>query len=317
MWDSSGSLFALGVRLTRIDATGAPIPGATNCYKSNALIQIGVGLEYRDGAEVEQVNGSGNICLYYAAPPTVKRGTIGDFQVCSPDPNILSFVQGGDIIAGDVAVAEVQTITISGTPTGGTYKLTFDGKTTANIAFNANAAAIQAALEALSNIDPGDVTVAGTGPYTATFTTAEGNVPQMTANDSGLTGGTSPAVTVTTTTPGHNLTDIGYAAPAVGTNPTPNGIGLEWWTAAIQDGAYASELPYLHWLAPLARLTQADDLAASGENALTPAFEGFTYQNKNWGAGPDGNWVVISDRVWQYVREATLPDLTPGYVTIS
>lgn len=103
---------------------------------------------------------------------------------------------------------EVQTVTITGTPTGGTYTLTFSGQTTAPIAFNATAGAVQTALEGLSNIDVGDVATAG-GPHpdtpiTVTFQGqyAGTDVPQMTADSSGLTGGTSPTVTVTTTTPG-------------------------------------------------------------------------------------------------------------------
>ncbi|MEU8101744.1 hypothetical protein [Streptomyces rubiginosohelvolus] len=102
---------------------------------------------------------------------------------------------------------EVQTVTITGTPTGGTYTLTFSGQTTAGIAFNAAAAAVQSALVALSNIESGDVTCAG-GPHPGTPVTvtfggqfAGDDVPQMTASAS-LTGGTSPAVNVTTTTPG-------------------------------------------------------------------------------------------------------------------
>lgn len=102
---------------------------------------------------------------------------------------------------------EVQTITVTGTPTGGTFTLTFSGQTTAAIAYNASASAVQSALEALSNIATGDVVCAGGPlpgtPVTVTFGGAYdgANVPQMTATAS-FTGGTSPAVTVTTTTPG-------------------------------------------------------------------------------------------------------------------
>ncbi|WP_187368118.1 hypothetical protein [Nonomuraea terrae] len=103
---------------------------------------------------------------------------------------------------------EVQTVTITGGPTGGTYTLTFDGETTAAIAYNATASAVQTALEALSNIEPGDVTAAG-GPHPGTAVTvtfAGGylgeNVPQMSAASGSLTGGTTPTVTVTTTTGG-------------------------------------------------------------------------------------------------------------------
>jgi hypothetical protein len=103
--------------------------------------------------------------------------------------------------------AEVQTVTITGTPTGGTYTLTFDGSTTAAIAYNATAAAVQSALEALPNVTPGDVTAAG-GPHPGTAVTVTfsgewtGDVPVMTASGASLTGGSSPAVAVTTTTAG-------------------------------------------------------------------------------------------------------------------
>jgi hypothetical protein len=122
---------------------------------------------------------------------------------------------------------EVQTVTITGTPTGGNFTLTFDGQTTANIAYNAAASAVQSALEALSNVDVGDVTAAGGAlPGTAVTVTfggqfANSDVPQMTASGS-FTGGSSPAVAVTTTTPGASVDlatlpagyeDIGWVNP--------------------------------------------------------------------------------------------------------
>lgn len=106
---------------------------------------------------------------------------------------------------GSVGSNEIQTATITGTPTGGTWTLTFQGQTTASIAHNAAAAAVQTALEALSTIGEDNVTVTGSagGPYTITFVgdLAELNLPLMTAADV-LTGGTSPGVTVVETQAG-------------------------------------------------------------------------------------------------------------------
>lgn len=120
--------------------------------------------------------------------------------------------------AGGAAANEAQRVTITGAPTGGAIKLTFSGQTTADIAFNAIASAVQSALEALSNIDVGDVTVTG-GPGPASFWTvtfggqyANTDVPVMTASST-LAGGTAPAVAVTTTTAGN----LG-AAPAGSTS---------------------------------------------------------------------------------------------------
>ena len=108
---------------------------------------------------------------------------------------------------GRPALNEKQTLTMYGTPTGGTFALTFSGQTTGTIAHNADAVTIQAALEALSNIAPGDVVVTGGAlpgtPIVIEFagTYALTDVPLLTANTSGLTGG-SIFATVSTTTPG-------------------------------------------------------------------------------------------------------------------
>lgn len=59
---------------------------------------------------------------------------------------------------------EVNTITSNATPaTAGTFTLTVNGVVSAAIAFDATAAVVQAALEAMSNIAPGDVVAADSG----------------------------------------------------------------------------------------------------------------------------------------------------------
>ena len=92
---------------------------------------------------------------------------------------------------GDPGKNEQQQITILGNVNGGTFTLTFDGQTTGAIAYNASAATVQTALEALSNIDAGDVTVTGSagGPWTVDFggQYANADVPLMTGDGSSLT----------------------------------------------------------------------------------------------------------------------------------
>lgn len=81
------------------------------------------------------------------------------------------------------------------------YTITFDGQTTGSIDDDATAAQVQAALEALSNIAPGDVVVTGdTNPIAMQLTWGgayEGvNVPAPTTTP---TGGTGTVVVATTT----------------------------------------------------------------------------------------------------------------------
>lgn len=84
-------------------------------------------------------------------------------------------------------------VTVNGVPTGGTYTLIVNGFATAPIAYNANAAAVAAAINALSGVTGiSGVTATGTAPIAVTFPTAV----QLAANGSQLTGGSSPSVTV-------------------------------------------------------------------------------------------------------------------------
>lgn len=101
---------------------------------------------------------------------------------------------------------------------GGNYTLSFFNpagsvaQTTAPVAFNGNAASVQAALQALPNIGAGNVTVTGgpgnkTGafPYTITFagTLGSKNLEQLSVDPTNLTEpGPTPAA-VTTVTEGH------------------------------------------------------------------------------------------------------------------
>ena len=133
----------------------------------------------------------------------IKRGRVAvDANFSKGDKLYLN----GAVLTSDSATDEVQTVTLADA-TGGTFTLTFSGQTTSAIAYNASAATVKAALEALSNIGVGDVNVGKVGSvYTVSFggALADTNVAQLTADDSSLTGeeGDTPSVTIATTTGG-------------------------------------------------------------------------------------------------------------------
>ncbi len=105
------------------------------------------------------------------------------------------------VLSGQAAPNLVQYVTITGSPTGGTFPLTLAGQTTGAIAHDASAATVEAAIEALSNVGAGNGTTTGSagGPYTVTFTGLDTtDLAPMTADGSGLTGGSSPDVEVDT-----------------------------------------------------------------------------------------------------------------------
>jgi hypothetical protein len=104
-------------------------------------------------------------------------------------------------------------LTITGTPTGGTFTLTYKGQTTGAIAYNAAAGAVQTALEALTKIGVGNVTVTGGPgpgtPWTVSFLSGllQNDTSVLTHADS-FTGGSSPALgIVQTLTPYEHTVD--------------------------------------------------------------------------------------------------------------
>lgn len=131
----------------------------------------------------------------------LQKGTVMAKITSGPDTGKVGPFQAG-------GTAEVQTLTPT-TVTAGTFTLTVVhpitgvSRTTAPIVFNATAAQIQAALEALDNVDAGDILAAGgpinTTPVTLTFFGSYiGNPAQLTVSNTGLTG----TIAASTTTPG-------------------------------------------------------------------------------------------------------------------
>ena len=108
-----------------------------------------------------------------------------------------NLVQVDEITVGTPGVAEQQTIAITGNPWGGTFPLTYSGQTTSGIVYNPTAAVIRLAMEALSNLAPGEIAVTGEGPWQVTFSAALGNVPLLTSTGASLKNGSIVVATLT------------------------------------------------------------------------------------------------------------------------
>lgn len=93
--------------------------------------------------------------------------------------------------------SRVQVVTITGTPTGGSFSLAVGGAIASGIAFNAAAGTVQTAIRALGAPWAGaTVTGSAGGPYTITLSPLGGASAPIVASGAGLTGGTNPTVVV-------------------------------------------------------------------------------------------------------------------------
>lgn len=163
-------------------------------------------------------------------------------------------VPGGTVVAKNVGTglyepylgSPSETQVLTRTSTGGTITLTFDGETTGTIAASAagfTAAVVEAALEALSNVDPADVTVTGSagGPLTVTFggRYLGQNVPALVVDNTSATGGTivqSSGVAggaAGAVAAGHLLTTIDLGGTTAGTVGN-TGAALYWHGEVVE-----------------------------------------------------------------------------------
>lgn len=147
---------------------------------------------------------------------------VSKFTKSTHYPN--GFIPGG-VVLGQVTSSskfgpyaakanEVQHIAVDAA--GGTFTISFRGGTTAAIAFNATAAAVQAALELLAEVEVNDIIVTGgpgaaggATPYILSFQkeyTGQ-DVAAVTTGVGSLTGGAGTAAVTTTTAGGTTGTD--------------------------------------------------------------------------------------------------------------
>lgn len=209
----AGSVFALGMRVAILGPTGAPQRGPVSAYVTDNLVKIDFSVEYRDGVEVERLNGAAKACLYYSSHPTIKRLSMDGLELCYPDAELEQLLGGGD-----------------------------------------------------------------------TLLDTEGRV-------------------------------VGYAAPEVGSDPVPNGVSIEAWSSAVADDGVVEDLPYIRWVFP--REFLKSDKGTISSDAFASAFLGLGNQNPNWGSGPFNDWDHESGRVYQWTREAAMPDLSAnGFITV-
>lgn len=138
------------------------------------------------------------------------------FQCLEENAVVLGLMRPGNTVVSTGFTAEVQTVTISGSPTGGTFTLANAAIGSVTPVYNVTTTVLATTL---TNAVGGTVTVTGTAgtSYVITFPSSLGNTAQMTAT-AAFTGGTAPAISVATTTPGVTGTNSYPVGPSTSQN---------------------------------------------------------------------------------------------------
>lgn len=289
----TGQPVVLGADGTTV--VGFDVDTKISLENSNFALELWAGTPAGDACSTAGATGS----YGYLLLPFLHGGILGDFTV---ENGAVTFTLTGantkegnawgtgpyPVMLSPGAVNEVQTVTITGAPTGGTFTLTYGGNTTGTIAYNAAATAVQTSLQALASIGPNNVTVTGgpgpATPYVVTFTgaLAGNNVAQMTATGS-FTGGTTPAVAVTTTTAG-----VG-PVPGRMTYPVSTSVALRTMLVDVAPpDAACGARPVLDPTAPA--LTSISGTPAG----RTVSFTATTATTPVWWDFGDGTWDYVA-----------------------
>jgi hypothetical protein len=161
----------------------------------------------------------------------------------------LSYLQSGSTqflrIQGQGSIIDnLQTVTIGGGATGGTFTLGYKGVTTANITYSATLAAsvVNTAFQGLSTVLT-NCTVTGSagGPYTFTFSgTLANDMSPVIATNTGLSGGTP---TITSVAQAYNVFQHDMALKVVKPNPFSDSKGVfaeEWDFEIVEDATWGN-----------------------------------------------------------------------------
>ncbi len=261
-------------------ATGFEICAAGDTCKAGEFGSLGGALGNPQGIAINQESGN----LY------VSGSNLRVDEFSSTGAFIAAF--GKEVVASGPgkrsATSAVQTLTV--TATGGNYTLSFGGKTTAELVFNASAATIQSALTGLTSIGAGNATVTETaaGVFKVSFAGALANNPEPliaaasapTPNE--LSGGTA---SVANTISGQSGFSVCVAA---------NGDVCKSGTSASTGGAFKSSFNGYPAIAPAGAPNAGDVLVADPANLRVQEFSSAGAFVRAFGrnvvsAGPDNN----------------------------
>lgn len=172
--------------------------------KADGASSLSITLTYDQGSGATTLSGLGVSVSTEGGATTADLSGFAQSDFTQTQAAQNSMIQVDGYPAG-LATSEVQTMSRGPSPNNGTYTLTYEGQTTAAISYNATTAAIQAALEALSTVNSGDITVGGganglgDGDITFTFDDTLGDVSMVSGDGTNLGPGSQPLPVVETT----------------------------------------------------------------------------------------------------------------------
>ena len=96
---------APSVRVTRLDACGAPVVGACSTATSNSFVDITLTKVLQERQDALQINGNGDICVDKPKAPILRWYEV-NLQFCNVDPELLNILTDDPLVLNDATIPE-------------------------------------------------------------------------------------------------------------------------------------------------------------------------------------------------------------------
>lgn len=323
---------AFRVAMLALDGSTPADAGSNSMYVSDKLMKVDFNPDIEAGPEVSNRGASGVLIQVYRLPDLIKRLTIS-LQVGVLDPELEFILTGGSVLSSTATpLAAMGTLGSSTATTGGILSAATYGY---------KVSALSQYGETVASAEKTQVTTGATSTVTVTWTTVAGAVGYRVY---GRTSGGPWRFVAQVGTAATSYTDIGtitpdvnrpaptadtsgvapngYQYPAVGIDPTPNGISLEVWSRNIAEpgspgypaGQQIGVAPYIRWVFPRMYLHKGN--RTLDMNPADSTFDGYAVENANWGNGPVNDWLYDSSRLVQYAYDIAIPTVQVGRIPI-
>lgn len=88
------------MRLTRLDACGAPDPGPAGTLVSSGMINVDGAFNYLDPEEITQLNANGDLCIDDQGNPQLRWVDL-TIVMCQVDPDAVNIITGNPLVVDD------------------------------------------------------------------------------------------------------------------------------------------------------------------------------------------------------------------------
>lgn len=95
--DANPSVQFVRMRVTRLDATGAPVTGATGGYVTDAAIELADSPEIERGQDILVRNGAGELCVDFRGDDVIRRRNL-TLAICGVADELFELLTGAELI---------------------------------------------------------------------------------------------------------------------------------------------------------------------------------------------------------------------------